>query len=424
MTRILTAAIAILVLGAAAVASLSTAGAQSEIDVRVNNARSDFPNGIVFNLTAATAGGLDEVRLIYRIAPDGVRASAVPQCTGEAVASCRFDLLASPRNLLIPGAQVTYFWQLTSGDLSEETAPQEVLYEDSRFEWRSLTDGNLTVWWYSGSEDEARGILTAGNETLAGIGALLETSVDFPVKIRYYATAADMQAAIISTSGAGVVTRGEVVYSDTAMVSADSAAGDITRHEVAHIVVREAVRGPFGVPDWLNEGTAVFAQNQPLGDQRSALEAAIRSGNVFSVRSISSASAGALGGTVSLFYGQSWSLVRYLIDTYGEAQFAQLFRTFKEGDTTAGALEATYGFDQDGLENEWRASVGLPPRAAPPPGDGVAEPDEPTPVADPAADSTGGDGAPAALIIAIVGVTAVLAGGLVVAGMLLARRGR
>ena len=424
MTRILTAAIAILVLGAAAVASLSTAGAQSEIDVRVNNARSDFPNGIVFNLTAATAGGLDEVRLIYKIAPDGVRASAVPQCTGEAVASCRFDLLASPRNLLIPGAQVTYFWQLTSGDLSEETAPQEVLYEDSRFEWRSLTDGNLTVWWYSGSEDEARGILTAGQEALTGIGALLETSVDFPVKIRYYASAADMQAAIISTSGPGVVTRGEVVYSDTAMVSADSAAGEITRHEVAHIVVREAVRGPFDVPDWLNEGTAVFAQNQPLGDQRSALEAAIRSGNVFSVRSISSASAGALGGTVSLFYGQSWSLVRYLIDTYGEAQFAQLFRTFKEGDTTAGALEATYGFDQDGLENEWRASVGLPPRAAPPPGDGVAEPDEPTPLADPAANSTGGDGAPAALIIAIVGVTAVLAGGLVVAGMLLARRGR
>ena len=292
MTRILTAAIAIAVL-AAAVASLSIAGAQSEIDVRVNNARSDFPNGIVFNLTAATAGGLDDVRLIYRIAPDGVRASAVPQCTGEAVASCRFDLLATPRTLLIPGAQVTYFWQLTSGDLSEETPPQEVVYEDSRFEWRSLTDGNLTVWWYSASDDEARGILTAGNETLAGIGALLETSVDFPVKIRYYATAADMQAAIISTSGAGVVTRGEVVYSDTAMVSADSAAGDITRHEVAHIVVRQALRGPFGVPDWLNEGTAVFAQNQPLGDQRSALEAAIRSGNVFSVRSISSASAGA-----------------------------------------------------------------------------------------------------------------------------------
>ncbi len=423
MTRILTAAIAILVLGAAAVASLSTAGAQSEIDVRVNNARSDFPNGLVFNLTAATAGGLDEVRLIYRIAPDGVRASAVPQCTGGAVVSCRFDLAATPRNLLIPGAQVTYFWQLTSGDLSEETAPQEVLYEDSRFDWRSLTDGNLTVWWYSGSDDEARGILTAGLEALTGVGALLETSVDFPVKIRYYASAADMQAAIISTSGPGVVTRGEVVYSDTAMVSADSAAGDITRHEIAHIVVREALRGPFGVPDWLNEGTAVFAQNQPLGDQRAALEAAIRNGNVFSVRSISSASAGALSSNVSLFYGQSWSLVQYLIDTYGEAQFAQLFRVFKEGNTTGGALEATYGFDQDGLENEWRASVGLPPRAVPPPGDGVAEPDEPTPVVDLTADSNGG-GAPVALIIAIVGVTAVLAGGLVVAGMLLARRGR
>ena len=421
MTRILTVAIAILVVASA---SLSTAAAQSEIEVRENNARSDFPNGLVFNLTAATDGGLDEVRLIYKIAPDGVRASAVPECTGGTVVSCRFELLASPRNLLIPGAEVTYFWQLTSGDLTEETAPQEVLYEDSRFEWRSLSEGNLTVWWYGGGEDEARAILTAGHEALTGIGALLETTVDFPVKIRYYATAADMQAAIISTSGPGVITRGEVVYSDTAMVSADSAAGDITRHEIAHIVVREAVRGPFGVPDWLNEGTAVYAQNQPLGDQRSALEAAIRSGNVFSVRSISSASAGALSGTVSLFYGQSWSLVQYLIDTYGEAQFAQLFRTFKEGDTTAGALEAVYGFNQDGLENEWRASVGLPPRATPEPINGGAEPAEPTLVVDVAADSNGGDGAPLALIIAIIGVTAVLAGGLVVTGMLLARRGR
>ena len=61
MTRILTAAIAIAVL-AAAVASLSIAGAQSEIDVRENNARSAFPNGTVLNPPASPASGRDAGR--------------------------------------------------------------------------------------------------------------------------------------------------------------------------------------------------------------------------------------------------------------------------------------------------------------------------------------------------------------------------
>ncbi len=85
---------------------------------------------------------------------------------------------------------------------------------------------------------------------------------------------------------------------------------------------------------------------------------------------------------VNLFYGQSWSLVSFLIDTYGEESFAQLFAEIKRGNTTDTALETVSGFDQDGLDNEWRASVGLPPREAvaedgeepvptfPPPGEG------------------------------------------------------
>ncbi len=407
-------------------ASLSLVAAQGEIEVRMNEARSDFPTGLVFNLTAASPDGLDDVRLVYQVAPDGVRTSAIPECTGGTVVSCRFDLLATPRNVLIPGAEVTYFWRLLSASGELETEPQDIMYEDSRFDWQSLSEGNLTVWWYDTSEDEARDILTAAREALDNVGRMLETTVDFPVKVRYYRTAAEMEPAILSSSGEGVVTRGEVVYSDTAMVSADSAAGDITRHEVAHIVVREAVSGPFGVPDWLNEGTAVYAQSQPLGGQYQSLQAAIRSNDVFSVRSLSSASSGALSSRVSLFYGQSWSLVEYLVLTYGEEQFAELFRAFKAGDTTGGALEQVYGFDQDGLENEWRESVGLPPREEAPsdePTDGPGDdPAEPTRAPD-AADNGNSSGS-AVLIIVVIGVTAVVAGGLVIAGLMLARRSR
>ncbi len=402
------------------------AAAQGDIEVRDSAARSDFPDGIVFTLDAASDAGFDEVRLVYQVAPDGVRATAIPDCVGGTLVSCNFVLGATRENLLVPGAEVTYSWRLTAGGDSQDTPSQTVTYEDDRFDWRQIGDGDLTLHWYAGSEEEARRVLAAGRESLDRISSLLQTAIDFPVKIRYYASADDMRPAIIADDVGGVVTLGEVVYSDTAMVSADSSPEEIARHEIAHLVVRQAVKGPYDVPVWLNEGTAVFAQSRPLPGQRAALERAIESGQVLSVRSLSSASSGAQGSRVELFYGQSYSLVAFLIETFGEDKFAQLFQTFKEGAATGEALEQVYGFDQDGLENAWRESVGLPPRdVVTPEADLVPTPaDTPTTEEQEAPSSDDGGGASVAVIAAIAALTALLAGGLVGAGLILARRSR
>lgn len=405
-----------------------TAGAQSTIDVRDSSARSDFPDGIVFTLEAASDTGFDEVRLAYQVAPDGVRATAIPDCVGGTVVSCNFVLTAARENVLIPGAEVTYFWRLTVGEDTQDSASQTVTYEDDRFTWQEMSDGNVTIHWYSGSDEDARRVLAAGRESLDSISELLQTNIDFPVKIRYYASAEEMQPAIISDSVGGVVTLGEVVYSDTAMVSADSAPEEIARHEIAHIVVRQALKGPYDVPVWLNEGTAVFAQSQPLSGQSGALERAIESGQVLSVRSLSSASSGAQGSRVELFYGQSYSLVAFLVDTYGREKFAELFGIFKEGASTAEALEQAYGLDQDGLENAWRESVGLPPREVPTPEEEDLPLPAPTSTASGEKQNTMADadngGAPVALIVGIAVLTVLFAGSLIGAGVFLARRGR
>ena len=146
---------------------------------------------------------------------------------------------------------------------------------------------------------------------------------------------------------------------------------------------------------------------------------------MFSVRSLSSATSGSIGSRVSLFYGQSWSLVDFLVNTFGEEKFAELFRSFKEGATTAEALEETYGFNQDGLENAWRESVGLPPRQAPTPGNGdevpATEP-SPTPPAEASSEADSDDGTPVGLIAGIAVLTVLLAAALVGTGILVARR--
>lgn len=395
--------------------------AQTGVDVRSSIATIDFPYGIRFDLQAAAPGDVSEVRLAYQIAPDGVRATAPAQCTSGAVLTCSYELLGSQQNIVIPSAEVTYFWQFTAGGTRQETAPQEIVYEDTRFDWRTLTQGNMTLWYYSSSEDGARAILEAAYESVQESSALLQTTVDYPVKVFLYATAEEMQPAILSDNDEGVVTLGEVVYSDTAMVAANSSPEEIARHEVAHIVQRAALNSAYDPPDWVIEGMAVYAQSQPLGGQRDAIESAIQSNQVFSVRSMSSASSGALSDNVFLFYGEAWSLVKFLIDTYGEQKFGDYFRAIDAGAGDAGSLEQVYGFNQDGLENAWRSSVGLPPRSAATPDDSNALPGSTDDDAASPSNVNSGD-SNIVLIVGIIAVTVVIAGTLFGFGIYLARR--
>jgi hypothetical protein len=399
------------------------ASAQSAVDVQSSTATIDFPYGIRFDLKAGASSAPSDVRLVYQIAPDGVRATAPAQCTGTTDITCGYELLGSDQNIIIPGAVVTYSWSMDVGGASQTTPDQQVTYQDTRFDWKTLTQGNMTLWYYSGSEDNARAVLAAGYDSEQKSSALLQTTVDYPVKLYLYRTAQDLQPAIQANNAAGVVTLGEVVYSDTAMISADASPQDIARHEVAHVVQRALLNGPYDAPPWLNEGMAVYEQSEPISGQREAVDAAIQGGNVISVRSMTSYSSGAQSGNVLLFYGEAWSLVKFLIDTYGDQKFSDLYKAIAAGSGTPGALQQVYGFNEDGLENAWRASVGLPPREAPTPKeDANATSAAPTQAENTNASSSSGDSSKVLVIAVVIVVTVLVAGGLLGLAFVVARR--
>ena len=408
-------------------------GAQQGIDVRSQEASNDFPKGIIFRLDFESAEPVQEVRFRYAIAPDGSRAYGVPDCTGVTSVQCTFDLKSTPSNFLIPGVEITYSWEIKDqAGQTVETEPGRSMYQDDRFQWRSLSEDGLTVWFYAGSEGDMRGLLSVGQDTLTRMGSLLGTEVAFPVKVFVYDSVEDLQPVLLSGQlppQTGSVTLGEVVVSDTAVVAFDVSPSDILRHELSHIVLRSAVKGPFSnLPAWLEEGVAVYGQSQPLADMKSALEAAIKSNRPLTIRSLSSASVGESDGNVSLFYGQSYSVVRFLIDEYGEEKFRDLLGAFREGNRTDDALMQVYGFDQDGLENAWRRSVGLPERVIE---GGQAQPTQPLPQVTPfgaqepgqgAAATQGGGGVPVAALVVVALLTVALAGTFAGAAVLVLRR--
>jgi hypothetical protein len=356
------------------------ARAQSGINVTSDEAKNNFPANVTFNLAFTADAAPKEVRIFYELAPDGTGATAVAQCNGTTSVTCSYALTNGRGIELIPGANITYHWEITRDDGSQfKTDDKLFVYDDTRFSFKTLQDGNVTLYYHAGSQSAAQQVLDAAVGSLQKVSALEQTQVTFPVKVFLYQTAEEMQPAIVSGSiGRGVVVLGEVVYSDTAMVSADADPLNVTRHVVAHIVTREATKGPYGIDSWLNEGISVWAQDEVLQGHAQALRDAIQSDSVLSLRELSSPSAGDAAQTVNLFYGESGSIVKFLVDKYGADKFAELLSTFKDGSTPDNAYQKVYGFDTLGLENAWRASVGL--SARPTPAAASATPVPPTPV--------------------------------------------
>src|SRR6185436_14320735 len=117
------------------------------------------------------------------------------------------------------------------------------------------------------------------------------------------------------------------------------------------------------IPTWLNEGLAVYGEGGPEGDMQALFENAVTDNTLISVRSLS--------GNFSedptkagLSYSESYSLVNFLIEEYGQEKMLALLRALRDGATVDEALQITYGFNIEGLEDAWREKIGAAPRAA------------------------------------------------------------
>ena len=104
---------------------------------------------------------------------------------------------------------------------------------------------------------------------------------------------------------------------------------DVVRHEAAHIVTKVAGDGKIAqLPSWIDEGTAVYAQNGPGFGYQTALQRAIQSDQLLRLRNMQSATN--QPDLVNLFYGESWAVVKFMVDTYGREKFAAVIREIRE----------------------------------------------------------------------------------------------
>ena len=361
----LTAAAALLAAG------LTTASADDGVVILTDEVTSRFPEGIDFNLTLETDSPVDDIRVFYKSqGAENVSYGLLDFDAGAAVdASFFLDTNVGTQggsNFIPPGTIFRYHYQVFTEDGgSFKTEQKEFIYEDSRFEWTSVSEGPLTVYYYGPTETRAQSILDASIEAVSKMTPVLGVEQVDPINIMAYNNYRHMQAAMPprpQTVREGLITQGQA-FTDIRVLlvlGTDPTIEGIASHEVTHVLVDDAAGRAYTIlPAWLNEGLAEFGNVAPSESYDDALLYGIYTRRVKPLAHLTRF----LGDPddVVISYGQSRSVVSYLINTYGEARMAELMSQLDHTFSLDDAMIQVYGFDQDGLDAEWRSRMGLRP---------------------------------------------------------------
>lgn len=344
------------------------ASADGGIEIVSIDTRSDFPYSITFSLETRSSVDIVDIDIECRV----LRRSLVPvTCRNEVEFDAGGHLMVSwdwdmqDTGGVPPGTEIEYRWLIEDASGSTYTSPYyTVIYDDLRYNWRSITSGDITLRWYEGDSSFAQQLIDAADEAVIRLSAEFDVSLEQPVRFYIYANAWDLQGSLVNPD----VWTGGVAYPayGAIMIGIETDNLDWGRrtvaHEMGHLIIGELVYGPFGwLPTWLDEGIAMNAEGELSDNFQYRLDRAIANDALFSVRSIASSFPSDSDEAV-LCYAQSHSIVKFLVDNYGSEKFLDLLDVFRQGSTGDEALLQVYGFDTDGLNEAWRASLGLGPQ--------------------------------------------------------------
>jgi hypothetical protein len=347
--------------------SHSFVAAGEDIIVIASDVDVNFPSQAVFTLEAESYVDIVDVRLYYQVDMMNY-AEVVSEGWAEFTPANKIEanwVWDMENASLPPGAEVTYWWMIEDADGNRfETYPEIMHFDDERYPWQSLTssilqDSTLTLYWYEGSDSFAQELMDTCQGGLARLTQDIGTYPERPIKIYIYASTSDLQGAMIFpqewTGGAAFtafstiaigIPPSELDWGKRALV-----------HELTHLVVHQATFSPYGqLPIWLDEGLATYNEGELDIGFRSSLEEAILEDELISVRSLCSPFS-AETEKARLSYAQSYSVVEYLLDNYGQERMLELLAILKQGNTYDEALTEVYGFDIDGLDANWRGTL-------------------------------------------------------------------
>ena len=130
----------------------------------------------------------------------------------------------------------------------------------------------------------------------------------------------------------------------------------VARHEYAHALIHALA--PNRVPVWLNEGLAMWAEEERHGDRRDWAERSLDGHPVQSLRALEQPFTQIPRELVGAAYAQSYLTVLLLVEWYDERRIPRLLEEMGRGSGAAEAFDAVYPVSLEHFEEEVAAALG------------------------------------------------------------------
>ena len=329
---------------------------------------SQFPDGIFFEVVFESTSPIDEIRVSYKSENTSTSSYGYMDLEPSLTVEGEFFLntSGSGASFVPPGTAFIYSFEArnSTGDVLK-TIDKEFIYLDQRFEWGSMSENSITVFYYGPTKNRAEQMLQASVEAVERMANVLDVSNVRPINIMAYNNYRHMVGALPPSSQAvreGLKTEGQAFTAFRVLLVL--AMGEdflgVTSHEITHVIVDDAAATASSiVPSWLNEGLAEYGNVAPTDSYDRALLYGIYTRRIKPLWHLQSFDGEP--DDIMIAYGQGKSVVAYLIDLYGSDAIATLMKELRRELSIDRALTKVYGFDQSGLDSAWRNSIGMNP---------------------------------------------------------------
>ncbi len=342
--------------------------AQAGIQLVSDNVTLSFPETATFQAEFKAGVNITSVALEYgvdQLTCGTVVAKSFPQVTPATDVQVDWTWEMRQSGSLPPGALLWWRWQVQDANGAQFTSPkQTIIWLDSVHSWQSISGGNINLHYYEGGQPFGQALHEAAAQALVRLSQDVGIRAEKPVDIYIYANTNDLKEAILyepSWIGGQAYPEDNIVIIGVSTDQLDW--GKSTEaHELTHVLVGHLTFTCLGfIPTWLNEGLAMYGEGGPQSAQMAQFDQAKASDQLFALRSLAG-NFSEESDRANLSYTESYSVVNFLIQTYARDKMTALLAALHDGATADEALQSVYGFDTDGLEDAWRASIGASPR--------------------------------------------------------------
>ncbi len=363
----------------------------SGIQVLEQTEESNFHDNLAFHLRARTDTGQitrAEVYLSLGWSKDTQMQPAEPFTPTEEV---EVKAVWDTSQLTIPPfIEINYYWVLFDGSGKPfQTETVHVEYTDSHHDWKRLEDEHVILFWYDQPDSFGQSFFTVAQVAYDHVARITGTTTDRPIRVVIYNNHEDFCyhfAPLTCEDWIGGQSYGISGITVQGSGNVDWLAFDAIPHELAHIFYSVILRNSYvRIPRWFGEGLAVYNEPTNHTAEMELVKAAEEKGELVPVADLDSHFSSLFEDTLPQWYAQSYSLIAYLIDAYGEETLGKIIMDLAKNTRFEKALTQETGLTLEQLDKNYHDWLGISPNTTPAATVAATAGEQPTPTAVPVA---------------------------------------